>query len=333
MREEQTIAANPPPEKCCISWTGGKDCNLALLTCWRNPSLDVTDLVVFRPGGKSDFEAHPMSLMKAQADSLALNLRIMELSTSATHCYRDAYVEAIRKLRDDFGIRVIATGDMDLVEIENSSDNYIKECCQMLPGGGIRTYLPLWKADREDCLRTLVLENRCHIIFSCVKSPWFDASWCGRTLDEAALYEMMGICQGQGDRVSFMEDEMNEWGAKDPRRIPLDLGGENGEYHSMVLDGPLYRHRIALRTKTAAHKNGDGDKKDDEIIVVRGASDASTGPVPVPKQPPIPLKAVVSGPAKNGEDRWWTYTGQTRWSLGAIEVETKTKKKQSSNQE
>jgi len=327
-REEQTIAAansNPPPEKCCISWTGGKDCNLALLTCWRDPSLDVTDLVVFRPGGKSDFEAHPMSLMKAQADSLALNLRIMDLSTSTTHCYRDAYVEAIRQLRDDAGIQVIATGDMDLVEIENSSDNYIKECCQMLPGGGIRTYLPLWKAEREDCLRTLVLENHCHIIFSCVKSPWFDASWCGRTLDETALYEMMNICQGRGDRVSFTEDEMNEWGAKDPRRIPLDLGGENGEYHSMVLDGPLYRYGIALRTATLADKNDDDHKKDESI------HDSGAASVSVPKSP-IPLKAVVSGPAKNGEDRWWTYTGQTRWSLGAIEVETKTKK-QSSNQE
>ena len=28
----------------------------------------------------------------------------------------------------------------------------------------------------------------------------------------------------------------------------LDLGGERGEYHTMVLDGPLYAHRVPLAT-------------------------------------------------------------------------------------
>ncbi|VEU42273.1 unnamed protein product [Pseudo-nitzschia multistriata] len=300
-REEQTIAGGsgangPPPEKCCISWTGGKDCNLALLECWRDPSLNVTDLVVFRPESRADFEAHPMELMKAQADSLGLALRVMVLSASQS--YRDAYVDAIRRLRDDLGIRVIATGDMDLVEIENSSDNYIKECCEMLPGGGIRAYLPLWKAEREDCLRTLLVDNGCKVVFSCVKSPWFDASWCGRTLDETAVREMEAIRRGEVDRVSFTEAERSGWGTKDPRRIPLDLGGENGEYHSMVLDGPLYRYGIELRAAPGGDAGG-----------IDSRPTAS-----------VPLRSVVSGPAKNGEDRWWTYTGQTRWSLVGFEV-------------
>jgi diphthine-ammonia ligase len=307
-REEQTIGgpgesgdndndhdhgdpSAPETERCCISWTGGKDCNLALLKCWRDPSLHVTDLVVFQPEGKPDFEAHPKKIMKAQADALGLTLLFLTLPSNIP--YRDGYVNAIKELRDDHGITVIATGDMDLVEIENCSDNYIKECCAMA-GGGIRTYLPLWKADREECLTTLVLEEGYEIVFSCVKSPWFDVSWCGRTLDAETFQTMITMSEG----VAFEEGEMIDWGAKDPRRKPLDLGGENGEYHSMVLDGPLYKHGI--------------------LIAGAVASDDVEG-----RKPIIQLKSVVSGPAKNGEDRWWTYDGQTRWSLGKFDVRTK----------
>ena len=56
-----------------MSWTGGKDCNLALLAAWRDASLRVAALVVFRPEG-AVFRAHPLCLMEAQAASLGLPL-------------------------------------------------------------------------------------------------------------------------------------------------------------------------------------------------------------------------------------------------------------------
>mmetsp|Transcript_13786 Transcript_13786/g.28429 ORF Transcript_13786/g.28429 Transcript_13786/m.28429 type:complete len:295 (-) Transcript_13786:96-980(-) len=288
-REEQTIGENP--ERCCISWTGGKDCNLALLKCWRDQSLYVTDLVVFQPEARADFEAHPKTIMQAQAD--ALGLRLLRMILPSNIPYRDGYVNAIKELRDEHSIRVIATGDMDLVDIENSSDNYIKECCAMA-GGGIRTYLPLWKANREECLTTLVLEEGYEIILSCVKSPWFDESWCGSTIDAERFQKMMNMSEGN----MFDESEMEGFSPKDPRRTPLDLGGENGEYHSMVLDGPLYKHGIEIKGVAGS----DGDRK------------------------PIQLTSVVTGPAENGMDRWWTYEGQTRWSLGKFEVVIKVAK-------
>ena len=295
-REEQTIGDDP--ERCCISWTGGKDCNLALLKCWRDPSLHVTDLVVFQPEAKADLEAHPKRIMQAQADALVLTIRFMTLPSKIP--YRDGYINAIKELRDDHGITVIATGDMDMVEIENSSDNYIKECCEMA-GGGIRTYLPLWKADRGECLTTLVLNEGYEIVFSCVKSPWFDESWCGKTLDAETFHKMITMSEG----VAFDESEMVDWGKKDPRRKPLDLGGENGEYHSMVLDGPLYQHGIEIQGVPAAD-DGDKDKNDKSQ-----------------DRKPIQLISYVSEPAKNGMDRWWTYDGQTRWSLGKFDVTIK----------
>lgn len=55
-------------------------------------------LVVFRPEGKP-FDTHSFDLMEAQARALGLPLYQVVLPSSEP--YRDAYVDAIRSLRDD----------------------------------------------------------------------------------------------------------------------------------------------------------------------------------------------------------------------------------------
>ena len=214
-------ALGPGALSCAISWTGGKDCNLALLAAWRDPALRVVALVVFRPED-AVFRAHPLSLMAAQADALGLPLHHVVIPKTATS-YKSAYVEGMRKLRSEHGIRVIGTGDMDLVG--SMARNWIEECGEE---AGISAFLPLWQADREACLRQLIREVF-DVKFTCVKSPWFDASWIGRSLDTPTIDVMaeMAALPQNGDAM------------------PLDLGGERGEYHTMVVDGPLYFHRVA----------------------------------------------------------------------------------------
>ena len=100
---------------------------------------------------------------------------------------------------------------------------------QPVPEAGVAAFLPLWRADRGALLRRMLAEGL-DIVFSCVKAPWFDASWIGRRLDDATLAAMEAIAaMTRADGVPA-----------------LDLGGERGEYHTMVLDGPLYAHRIPL---------------------------------------------------------------------------------------
>lgn len=104
--------------------------------------------------------------------------------------------------------------------------NWIEMCCEGA-GGGIACHLPLWKADRLECLRALLREGF-EIIFTCVKSPFFDGSWINRVLDEEAVREMQDIA----DR-----------GLREVTSELLDLGGERGEYHTMCTNGPFYRER------------------------------------------------------------------------------------------
>jgi len=226
-------------EKCVISWTGGKDCNLALLIAWRDPSLDVVALVVFRPED-AEFKAHPLTLMEAQAGSLGLPLLHVTIPCD-TPSYKQSYVRGMRQLREERGVTVIATGDMDLVG--DMARNWIEECGEE---AGMRAFLPLWQSDREANLRRLI-DEKFGIVFSCVKSPWFDASWIGRCVDEAALAEMQAMVESPPADAK-----------------PLDLGGERGEYHTMCVDGPLYARTVTPAIRPPRELLGQPGQKEGE---------------------------------------------------------------------
>jgi uncharacterized protein (TIGR00290 family) len=221
---QQVTDGAAPPEIAAISWTGGKDCNLALLAAWRDPSLSVTSLVCFKLG--SSHRAHPVAFMEAQAKALGLPLLFVTIETNETTTYKQAYVEGMRRLRLDHGITVMVTGDMDLVG--TMERNWIEECGEE---AGIRAYLPLWGADREECLQKLI-DERFEVVFSCVKSPFFDGSWIGRKIDAETLTVLKTMSQ---EEVPAGSDHQS-----------LDLGGERGEYHSMCLNGPLYTNRVEI---------------------------------------------------------------------------------------
>eukprot|EP00966_Prymnesium_polylepis_P238106 5506168-Prymnesium_polylepis.1 len=143
--------------------------------------------------------------MEAQAAALGLRLHHVLIPKDTTD-YKAAYVTGMRALREEHGITVMATGDMDLVG--SMARNWIEECGEE---AGIRAYLPLWQADRAACLTKLCDEGFV-VRFSCVKSPWFDGSWIGRTIDRDVLSAMEALCDAPiGD-------------AK-----PLDLGGAPGK--------------------------------------------------------------------------------------------------------
>ena len=235
-----------------VSWTGGKDCNLALLAAWRDPSLRVSALVCFRPDGAL-FRAHPIALMEAQA--AVLGLPLLHVTIRAPD-YKAAYVAGMRRLREEHGILVMATGDMDLVG--SMPRNWIQECGEEC---GIDAFLPLWQADRATCLLQLIAEGFA-VRFSCVKSPWFDASWVGRTLDKDTLATMQAMAAAPP-------------AGSDANTKALDLGGERGEYHTMVFDGPLYAHPVPVELEVEPTEIGDqpGQKAGERWWTIRVRSD------------------------------------------------------------
>mmetsp|Transcript_7045 Transcript_7045/g.19866 ORF Transcript_7045/g.19866 Transcript_7045/m.19866 type:complete len:242 (-) Transcript_7045:2196-2921(-) len=202
-------------KRAAVCWTGGKDCNLALLRAHESECFDVVSLVVFHPKDPK-FAAHPLEVSRMQAQAVGLPIHFVEVGSEPS--FKDSYISGMLQLAEDHGIQVMVTGDIDYVG--TMTRNWIEECAE---AAGMECWLPLWQQDREALLGEM-LRRGFQLVFSCVKSPWFGADDVGQPLDSDRLEALRAAGQAAG----------------------LDISGERGEYHTMCLDSPMYNNRVEL---------------------------------------------------------------------------------------
>jgi diphthine-ammonia ligase len=190
-----------------VLWTGGKDSCLALHLA-SEENFKILALVTFVPEGNTEFQAHPQSKMLRQAERLGLKIHFVEIREP----YRPSYVEALKWIKNSMGAATVVTGDIDLVQ---GQPNWIVDCCG---GLGLEVHRPLWKKDRAWIMQEL-LSRKIQVRISYINHPAIPSTWLNRLIDEGLLKELQSLASSSG----------------------IDLAGENGEYHTMVVDGPLLR--------------------------------------------------------------------------------------------
>ena len=200
----------------CILWTGGKDSMMALVET--RERHHVACLATFVPDPPRPFRAHPLETMRAQAESLGLEHRTLPVAEPLL----EGYERAIDELAGS-GIDVLVTGDMDRVA---GHDNWIVERARDV----VEVERPLWHADRVAMLRKLQAREIRAVCTLC-KDAAFDEPIAGRELDAALLEELIARHGIDG----------------------FDACGENGEFHTCVLDGPGFRHPLELIEPRTVH--------------------------------------------------------------------------------
>jgi diphthine-ammonia ligase len=207
-------------KRAVVLWTGGKDCNLALHEA-KKKGYEMIALITFAMGD-ARFLAHPIQVMKQQARAL----NIPHVIVPVNEPYKKSYEEAIAAIKIMFEIETIVTGD--IAEIHGNT-NWITD--RSAPSG-VDVYLPLWHLEREQILQKL-LDLDFKTIFSCVKEPWFTTEWLGKSLTAETLDGLKKLRQVNG----------------------VDMCGEQGEYHTLVLDGPEYNYELNIGSFTAKKDN------------------------------------------------------------------------------
>lgn len=200
-------------QNAAMLWTGGKDSSLALFEAGQD-AYCVRCLVTFAPP-QPDFLAHPLGFMKLQAEALGLPHYILAVREP----FEESYETHLRQMRNEMGIDVVVTGDIAEV---GGSPNWIRERSRP---AGMRVHTPLWKRDRNVLLEQL-LSHEFEVLFSCVKKRWLTESWIGRGLDERAIADLQVVRERTG----------------------LDLCGEEGEYHTLVTNGPQFTRAIRVQS-------------------------------------------------------------------------------------
>ncbi len=169
---------------------------------------DIRRLVCFVPADNRQFYAHPIPLMELQARKIGIPIEFMPITES----YRSSYRQQIRILRDS-GIEVLITGDISTV---GGMPNWIDGVATNLVG----VYKPLWELDRHTLLDTLISE-KFEVICSLAYKKYFLPTIAGRYLDAELISEL--------------------------KQLPVDACGEQGEYHTWVLDAPFFKEPLQLK--------------------------------------------------------------------------------------
>lgn len=230
-----------------VLWTGGKDSALALHRA-AEAEYSIRELVTFAPP-RARFRAHPLAVMRMQAEVLGIPHRTIEIRRP----YRASYERALGRLHRA-GIRTLVTGDIDLVA---GAPNWIRECARPF---GLEVFAPLWRQARTRILNAL-LRHRFEVTFSCVEGARLAETWLGRTLDRSAVRELARLSQRYG----------------------VDPAGEQGEYHTITLDAPMFHKRLAIRAWTPVRYGAWSYMQIDELALLPKAG-TRPGPYPRPSQ-------------------------------------------------
>jgi diphthine-ammonia ligase len=198
-------------------WTGGKDSALAYLKVRKTHHVAMLVNFIWEKPSPS----HPSLITKLQSEAL----REQFLWDRLQPPYLESYKESILELKNEYGIEAVVTGD---ITVDAFHGTWIDEVCK---DTGVAVIKPLWEHEREQIMEEIV-ESGLKVIFTCVKAPWFTEEWLGRTIDEHCLQDLKLLHEKNG----------------------VDLCGEFGEYHTMVVDAPFFTKTICMSKFKKAKK-------------------------------------------------------------------------------
>ncbi len=205
------------------SWSGGKDCCLALYRAI-NDGMDVRYLAntVSEDGQRS--RSHGISSDVIRAQSQALGIPIVQRRTTNDN-YETVFIDMLRDFRRE-GIEGGVFGDIEY-DLHREWDE--KVCRQ----ANLKPYLPLWREDQEVLVHEFIDAGFESVIIT-VKGEFFGEEMLGKKLDKYLLSHMKEYAK-TGD---------------------VTPAGEAGEYHTLVVDGPIFKKRLEILESDSIEREG-----------------------------------------------------------------------------
>jgi uncharacterized protein (TIGR00290 family) len=203
------------PEPILFCWSGGKDSAMALHALLQREDLHVIALLTTVTEGYERISMHGVrrELLDRQAKSIGLPLHEVRIPPQCGNPLYEARMEEALRLHYTNGVRSIAFGDIFLEDLRAYREKNLARI-------GMTALFPIWKRDTRELIRHFHASHF-RSIAVCVDGRVLDRTFAGRELDQ-----------------TFFND------------LPagIDPCGENGEFHTFVFDGPIFRSPIPVHT-------------------------------------------------------------------------------------
>jgi uncharacterized protein (TIGR00290 family) len=202
----------PSEEKAVlVSWSGGKDSCMALRKIQNTPNIRAETLLttITRDYDRVSMHGVRRILLEQQAASLGIPLHPILISRGASNDeYETKIGEAFAAYREQ-GLDSVVFGDLFLEEIRVYREQFLAKYDMV----GL---FPVWKRDTSTLIREFIsLGFKAAVV--CVDPAQLDPSFLGRLIDDEFLSQLPAHA---------------------------DPCGENGEFHTFVFDGPIFRYPV-----------------------------------------------------------------------------------------
>jgi ABC transporter with metal-binding/Fe-S-binding domain ATP-binding protein len=194
--------------------SGGKDSLFAAYTMV-SQGFDIKYLITLYPENPESYMFHHPNVRFVEEQARAMGIQLV---TKTTKGEKEGEIEDLKKVigsvKDE--IEGVVTGAL--------SSEYQKQridvVCEEL---GLVSFAPLWHKDPEALLKEM-LDAGFTVIITSIAAEGLREDWLGRRIDEGCIAELK---------------ELN-------RKYGVHIGGEGGEYETLVLDMPLFREKLEI---------------------------------------------------------------------------------------
>jgi len=209
-----------------MSWSGGKDSVMALHELLGASECEIVELMATVSEEYRRVSHHGVreELLDAQAAAIGIPLHKVYLpSGQGGGCSNEVYEAIMSRVMDGYKARdvnTVAFGDLFLEDLRAWREANLAKA-------GMRGLFPIWKRNTTELAHEVIrLGYKAYV--SCVEAH-VGPGFVGRLYDEKFLNELSST---------------------------IDPCGENGEFHSFVFDGPIFRTPVAVEVGELVTRDG-----------------------------------------------------------------------------
>lgn len=197
--------------KALFTWSGGKDSAMALYELQKARGYEISALLTTVTEDYDRISMHGVQsiLVEQQAESLGIPVEKVYITKESSNEEYEAKMRSKLTSYKNKGISSVVFGDIFLEDLRKYREENLSKI-------GMRGIFPIWKRDTKELAYTFI-DLGFKAVITCVDSEVLDKRFVGREFDTQFLSEIPSTA---------------------------DPCGENGEFHSFVYDGPIFRKKI-----------------------------------------------------------------------------------------
>lgn len=202
--------SNAEGRKSIVSFSGGKDSSLALYHAMQTGTVIGLIMMLEEQGQRSRSHAMPLDIIRAQAEAIGLPVY---MASSSWADYESKFIALLDQAKQH-GAEVLVTGDLDMPQHGCWHDRVTQQV-------GLKLGMPLWLRPHKEVVEEFINLGFRSILVTVNLKLGMKVEDLGKTLTLEYIQEL----ENRG----------------------IDPCGEGGEFHTTVIDGPIFNKAIPVR--------------------------------------------------------------------------------------